>query len=227
LLLVSCARKTAASPLKEANNPKLPPPQVIVVRATLAGFNEPVSPAHPEIAVVSKVTATPVDVGQSVIVQLAPTLSASPTAPQPIATLPGWPAAPFELPVINVPGVETISLESLKGKSTMLGYFTTWCTTCRTELPVVAKIYEQMKDQVQFVYINGGESEPVVSKFIQEMGVNFPVILDYNTSVSHAYRVQVLPTSFFIDSNGRIVNYYLGAMTEDVLLDRLSKIIDQ
>jgi thiol-disulfide isomerase/thioredoxin len=178
------------------------------------------------------VTVTPAAKDQSGLlamptVALAPVLLASPTLPEPQATLPGWAAPSFDLRVINVPGLETISLAGMKGKPVMLGYFTTWCTTCREEFPVVNRVYEQMKDQVQFVYVNGGESENLVNTYIQQMGIKLPVILDYNAQLSHELRVQVLPTSFFIDSNGRIVNYYMGAMTEEILLDRLSKIIGQ
>lgn len=230
MLLAGCGATRAFSAPGARTAATLPKPQVTLIRAASVVTVTPLSSPQQIVAAPPTATLTPgapLPPETTSLPGLAPELLASPTNPQPLATLPGWPAAPFELRALNVPNVETIRLEDLKGKPTLLGFFATWCITCRTELPVVVKVHEQMKDRVQFVYIDYGETDPALNKFIQDMGINFPVLIDYDGKVGNAYRVLAMPTSFFIDSNGRIVNHYIGVMTEEILTDRLNRIIDQ
>ena len=162
---------------------------------------------------------------RSPIPSLAPTSSLpSPTGvPILLPTLPGWPAANFDLPALNT-NANRLSLLDLRGKPLLLGFFATWCFPCRYEIPGIIAAYQEHMDQMQFVYVDMKEAEGVVQAFIQKMSIPYPVVLDYDSEVARSYRVQSVPTTFFIDSKGRIVNVYLGVMTPDILETHILKL---
>jgi peroxiredoxin len=51
----------------------------------------------------------------------------------------------------------------------------------------------------------------VVESFVQELDLNFPILLDPNGEVFGQYGVRGLPASFLLDRRGRIVSAEAGA----------------
>jgi thiol-disulfide isomerase/thioredoxin len=145
-------------------------------------------------------------------------------APAPSATLPGYPAAGFNLAALNAGGVEQISLESLKGKPLVLNFFATWCSPCRQEIPLLARAYTQNQERVEFVAIDLGEPAATVKKFIQTQQITYPVLLDPEHATERLYRVRGIPTTYFLDADGRIVDQHLGVLTEKTLQQYLNKL---
>jgi thiol-disulfide isomerase/thioredoxin len=154
------------------------------------------------------------------------TSTASP-APALLSTLPGQPAAPFHLTALNHPGFETISLDSLQGQPVLLSFFATWCTSCRQEIPLFRSASARYNDRVQFILVNMGEPASKVRQYIQELQLPFPVLLDPDYTLERPYQVRGLPTSYFLDPQGRIVDQYLGVMTEKALNQRLDRLLGQ
>jgi len=132
-------------------------------------------------------------------------------------------APSFVLPSID--GQEK-SLEDFKGKPLMLHFWATWCPACREELPTFQRLYEELGPSgFNIVAINVGESPEKVKKFVEEMGLTFPILLDPKREVANRYRVMGLPTTYWIDSSGKIVDLTLGGpLPEDFILEKLSKI---
>lgn len=50
---------------------------------------------------------------------------------------------------------KTVKLSDLKGKRVLLNFWASWCGPCEEEMPVMQKVYEELKeDQVEFVAVN-------------------------------------------------------------------------
>ncbi len=139
-------------------------------------------------------------------------------------SLEGLSSAPdFVLPSIE--GQEK-SLEDFKGKPLMLHFWATWCPPCREEMLTFQKIYEEFGPSgLTIVAINVGESPEKVKKFIKENGLTFPVLLDSKGEVANRYRVRGLPTTYWIDPSGKIVDLTVGGpLPEEFIVENLSKI---
>jgi hypothetical protein len=54
-------------------------------------------------------------------------------------------------------------------------------------------------------------------QFARAKGVSYPIGFDPNLTVPSAYGVDGLPQTFFLNSQHRIVDHVLGAVTEDSL----------
>lgn len=168
----------------------------------------------------------PASTATRIVVDLTQASTISP-APTWVSTLPGQPAAPFQLAALNAPGVETFSLDSLQGRPVLLSFFATWCTSCRQEMPLFREAFARYHDRVQFILIDLGEHAPRVKQYIRDFQLPFPVLLDPKYTLERPYRVRGLPTSYFLDPHGRIVDQYLGVMTEKALQQRLDRLLGQ
>lgn len=53
--------------------------------------------------------------------------------------------------------------------------------------------------------------------------MTFSVLLDEETKVADQYQIQPIPTSFMIDSNGRISNKAFGALNYELMVQEFER----
>ncbi|MGB9552827.1 MAG: TlpA family protein disulfide reductase [bacterium] len=114
---------------------------------------------------------------------------------------------------------EKVSLSSLEGKPVILNFWATWCPPCREEIPELNKFYEKYKDRVIMFGIEIGEPKAEVEEFLKDQNILYPVILDseQKSSISDLYRISLVPTTFIVDKQGKILNVILGSTTFESL----------
>ena len=111
-------------------------------------------------------------------------------------------APPFDLTLFNQ---ETLSLADLGGKVVVLNFWASWCPPCRFEMPDFEAAWKEYRDEgVVFVGVAVSDSEEDARSFAEETGVTYPIGLDGEGVTSVAYEVTSLPTTVFIDREGRI-----------------------
>ncbi|MFD1019229.1 redoxin domain-containing protein [Thalassobacillus hwangdonensis] len=116
---------------------------------------------------------------------------------------------------------ETVSLSDYRGKKVMVNFWATWCPPCRAEMPDMEKFYNETEVEILAVNLTATESDPSnVGAFAEEFGLSFPILLDKNSAVATTYQIQPVPTSIFIDEEGRIQSIALGAMNYDMMIQR-------
>ncbi len=148
----------------------------------------------------------------------APTATASgPTpTPDPVrvgiqAPRPGKEAPDFTLETLDG---ETIRLSDLRGKIVLINFWATWCPPCREEMPALQAAYEKHRDEGFLILgVDLQEAPDTVRAFRDEFGITFPLLLDRDGAVFNLYRIQAIPTSFFVDPQGTIQVLHVGPMT--------------
>ena len=125
----------------------------------------------------------------------------------------GKKAPDFEL--LNLKG-EKVKLSDYRGKKIMLNFWATWCPPCKEEMPEMEKFYQKTNGDVVIIAVNI-DPQYNVQKFVTEMGITFPVLLDEKDKVNSLYRVLTIPTTFFIDQQGIIQHKYLSAMNLEMM----------
>ena len=127
--------------------------------------------------------------------------------------LEGQPAPDFTLKTLDG---NTVTLSKLQGQPVLINFWASWCTPCRAEMPEIVRVYEAHKaDGLVVLAINMTfqDSLPEAQAFAKEFHMPFPVLLDDTGAVARdAYRVPVLPMSFFVDRKGVIAHRQIGAM---------------
>lgn len=93
-------------------------------------------------------------------------------------------------------------------------FFASWCTACRTDLPVFASIAsadERAGSPVRFIGIDGNDTSKAAGlAFARQQGVTFPVGWDYYESVASQLDLAGLPDTVFIDRDGHVVHVIQG-----------------
>jgi len=125
----------------------------------------------------------------------------------------------------------TITLSELRGKAVLVNFWTSWCPPCRLEMPAIEKTYRSYKD-IGFVVIGlnltAQDSEQAAAAFAQEIGITFPIALDRDNAIGNLYRVNALPTSYFIDRNGVIRSIVVGGpMNEALIQSKVEELLQE
>ncbi|MFQ5594858.1 MAG: TlpA family protein disulfide reductase [Anaerolineae bacterium] len=128
--------------------------------------------------------------------------------------------------LLDVEGKE-LSLSDVRGRPILINFWATWCGPCRTEMPVIEEAYQQHKgDGLVVLAIDVQESPELAKTFAGWLGVTFTLLDDGSGEVASRYRVTAFPTSFFVDRDGVIRAWQVGAMSRSALDRHLDKIID-
>ena len=105
-----------------------------------------------------------------------------------------------------------VSTAEWHGKVVFLNFWATWCPPCREEIPELVELQNRYKDRLQVVGISMDDPENVagVRRFSEREGVNYPIVMASREIVSEYGGVPALPTSFVINTDGRIVQKHVG-----------------
>lgn len=111
-------------------------------------------------------------------------------------------------------------LEAFAGRPFVVNLWATWCAPCREEMPAFAQA-QRDRPQVPIVFVNQGEDEARVRGFLAKLPPLDHVWLDRESSVGRAVASSGLPTTVFVDAQGRIGRVHLGVMNRAALRARI------
>lgn len=142
----------------------------------------------------------------------------------PVAPANGAIAPDFTLKRVGAHG-KAMSLSSLKGKAVLLNFWATWCEPCKIEMPWLVELQKKYGPQgLQVVGVAMDDAGvKAISAFARKMGVNYP-ILQGTEAVADLYGgLDGLPTTFFLDRSGKVVDQALGLESESLIEDSIKK----
>lgn len=104
-----------------------------------------------------------------------------------------------------------VRLSELKGNVILLNFWASWCGPCRLEMPLLDKLHKKYKGiGFSVIGVNVEESNTQALAFLQDNKVSFPILWDFNNSVTKQYKVQAMPTTVMIDRDGQIRYIHKG-----------------
>jgi peroxiredoxin len=106
-------------------------------------------------------------------------------------------------------------LADLKGKMVLVNFWATSCPGCVEEMPQIKRMYQQYAASgFEVLAVDMSYDEPDYAKtFVEKNQLPFMVALDSQGAIAHAFGdIQLTPTSFLIDRQGRIIKRYVGEM---------------
>lgn len=126
-------------------------------------------------------------------------------------------APDFELETLDG---KKVKLSDYKGKKVILNFWATWCPPCKAEIPHMQKYYEEFakEDNFEILAVNltsYKENVKYVKKFIKTYEMTFPVLLDTEGEQMNAYDIHIIPTTYFLDTEGVIQKKVRGPVDQD------------
>jgi len=121
-----------------------------------------------------------------------------------------------------------IELHSLQGKPLLVTFWASTCTICIKEIPHLIQLYDEFgKDELEIIAIAMSYDPPNrVVALSERKNIPYPVALDIDGSAAKAFGgIQVTPTSFLIDSNGKVVQRESGEINIDALRTKVKVLL--
>jgi peroxiredoxin len=107
---------------------------------------------------------------------------------------------------------QKVSTADLKGKVYLINFWATSCATCMQEMPQMVQTYNRFKGEgLEFVAVAMNYDAPMyVANYAQTRQLPFKVAMDDGSAAKQFGNVQLTPTTFVIDRNGKILKRYVG-----------------
>jgi thiol-disulfide isomerase/thioredoxin len=129
-----------------------------------------------------------------------------------------------------------VSLTNYKGRPLVVDFWATWCGPCKVEIPWFEKLHEQYASQgLEILGVSTDDldrDDPAkmftqkrdIADFASKMHMNYPVLLGED-AVEDKWGIDAMPTTFFIDRNGKIVASTIGLAPREVIEEDIRKAI--
>lgn len=98
------------------------------------------------------------------------------------------------------------SLHDFEGKVIFLNIWATWCPPCIAEMPSIHSLYNRVSDtdNISFVLISMDEEFDKAKRFMENRGFTMP-IYHYRNKAPGTYQSNVIPTTYIISPDGKLV----------------------
>lgn len=106
------------------------------------------------------------------------------------------------------------------GRPVVLVFFASWCTECRVDLPVAARVAAaeaRAGNRAVFLAVDGNDTPAQGWAFARQRGVRFPIADDEQEQVANQLRLTGLPSTAVVDASGRVVRRFTGPVSAAAL----------
>lgn len=119
-----------------------------------------------------------------------------------------------------------VSAQRLDGQWLVINYWAQWCAPCRSEIPQLNELAQQLKGQpVTVLGVNfDGLQGAALTDSAQVLGIDFTVLAQDPAQRWQLPRSEVLPVTYIVDPQGQLRERLLGEQTAASLLARLSEL---
>jgi thiol-disulfide isomerase/thioredoxin len=118
---------------------------------------------------------------------------------------------------------QKVVADRLDGKWLVLNYWAEWCGPCRTEIPELNTLAEQLKGKkigvfgVNFDNVQGQELKDASEK----LGIKFTVLAQDPAELFELPRSEALPVTYIIDDQGKVREQLMGEQTAAGVMAKL------
>ncbi|MEG0616433.1 MAG: TlpA disulfide reductase family protein [Oscillospiraceae bacterium] len=148
--------------------------------------------------------------------------------PAPQSAVSQQPVLAVDFTVTNKDGQE-VKLSDYSGKAMIVNFWASWCGPCKSEMKSFNDAYKKYGTDIEFMMVNmtdgNRETVDIANKYIVKQGYTFPVYFDtMEQNAAVTYGITSIPSTLFIDKEGKIVAGVTGAMDEKSLDEHIQKI---
>lgn len=99
------------------------------------------------------------------------------------------------------------------------------CTPCLAELPGFERVGQDLQGQVGFSGVNLQDSVRAGQRVVEQTGITYTVARDPDGKLFQSFGAVAMPTTVFIDADGKVVAVNSGELSADELRDRIDNVL--
>jgi peroxiredoxin len=121
-------------------------------------------------------------------------------------------------PWLNTKDGKPVTLESRRGKPTLVAFWTFACENCQHNFPAYARLLSKYrKSGVELISVHTPEIKmerevKEVTKHIKEDNIDYPVLVDNDSTNWNKWHVDMWPSLYVLDSNGIVRYHWFGEL---------------
>ena len=115
------------------------------------------------------------------------------------------------------------ALADYRGRPVVLNFWASWCPPCVAEMgDALGPVHREHGDAVTFLGMNLQDEPEAAQRILDQTGVTYDLAVDPTGEIFAAFEGVGMPTTVFIDSDGRIVDKHTGVITREQLEERVA-----
>lgn len=112
------------------------------------------------------------------------------------------------------------------GKPTMVLFWTTWCPSCKQEIPEMEQLNKSHGDKMNIITISLDENMAALDAFFKKGRLDLPVYIG-DQAIAEKFNVSAIPTLVIFDKNGKMTFSQPGVFPHSMLMSMVEKMTRQ
>jgi len=113
------------------------------------------------------------------------------------------------------------------GKVVAVRFWADWCPYCRKEMAELQPVYARLHARgLEILAVNVAQDRDTVQRFVEPLGIRYPVLFDPDGATARAYGVQALPVTWLLDRHGVVRGKIVGEATPEVFERRVGELLN-
>ena len=135
---------------------------------------------------------------------------------------------PLEIAFVSLDG-RSVDLRALRGNVVLIDFWATWCAPCVKQVPALKRLYSEHHKhgfEIIGVSLDREEDKQKLVEFVAREGMSWPEHFGggWQNEFVVRYAVNSVPTTFLLDTTGRLVGI---SLTEDDLENEVKRLLRQ
>jgi thiol-disulfide isomerase/thioredoxin len=114
-----------------------------------------------------------------------------------------------------------VTLASLRGEPAAVNFWASWCAPCQKEALDLERVARLLRGRARLVGVNWEDGTSAARSYVDRYHLTFPNLTDPDGVAGNAYGLRGLPTTFILDSQGKITAVLQGPQSTESLLQAL------
>ena len=114
-----------------------------------------------------------------------------------------------------------VTLASLRGKPAAINFWASWCAPCHKEAPDLERLAGSLHGRARLVGVDWTDGTRAARSYVDQYHLTFPNLIDPDGVGGNDYGLNGLPTTFILDSQGKITDVLRGPQSAETLLRAL------
>lgn len=116
------------------------------------------------------------------------------------------------------------SFADYRGKPLVVNFFSSNCAPCIEEMPAFEEVHRELGDDVAFLGMNFQDQVSAATELVEQTGVTYDIARDPSGELARSLGMVVMPSTYFVSPEGKVVDTKAGAMDAGELRRRIEEL---